>query len=95
MGTSDGDGAVRRQHGKGLLTEEVEVAKNTNKNKTARHKKVRAMALIPLEILNAIVLYFSNHRIYVSAFYIEDKVCSTSKYAIYTSKQGGPKAHIP
>ena len=28
----------------------------------------------------------------MSAFYIEGKVCNTSKY---TSKQGGPKAHIP
>ena len=47
LGTSDGGGAVKRRHGKGLLTEEVEVAKNTNKDKTARHKKVRAMVLIP------------------------------------------------
>ena len=35
-----------RGHGKALLTEEVEAAENTNKYKTARHKKVRAMALI-------------------------------------------------
>ena len=34
-------------HREGLLTEEVEAAENTNKNRTARHKKVRAMALIP------------------------------------------------
>ena len=47
LGTSDGGGAVRRRHGKGSLIEEVEVAKNTNKDKTARHKKVRATALIP------------------------------------------------
>ena len=46
LGTSDGSGAIRRGHGKGLLTEEVEAAENTNKDKTARHKKVRAMTLI-------------------------------------------------
>ena len=34
-------------HKKGLLIGKVEVAKNTNKDRTARHKKVRAMALIP------------------------------------------------
>ena len=34
-------------HRKGLLIEEVEAAENTNKNRTARHKKVRATALIP------------------------------------------------
>ena len=34
-------------HREGLLTEEVEAAKNTNKDRTARHKKIRAMALIP------------------------------------------------
>ena len=34
-------------HREGLLTEEVEAAENTNKDRTARHKKVRAMALIP------------------------------------------------
>ena len=45
--TSDGGKAIRRGHRKGLLTEEVEVAKNTNKDKTARHKKIRAIALIP------------------------------------------------
>ena len=38
---------VKRRHRKGLLSEEVEAAKNTNKDKTARHKKVEAMALIP------------------------------------------------
>ena len=47
LGTFDGSGAVKRGYGKGLLTDEVEVAKNTNKDKTARHKKVRTMALIP------------------------------------------------
>ena len=45
--TSDGGGAVKRGHGKGLLTDEVETAKNTNKDRTARHKKVRVIALIP------------------------------------------------
>ena len=45
--TFDGGKAVRRGHRKGLLTEEVEVAENTNKDKTARHKKIRAIALIP------------------------------------------------
>ena len=34
-------------HIEGLLIEEVEAAENTNKDRTARHKKVRAMALIP------------------------------------------------
>ena len=34
-------------HREGLLIEEVEAAENTNKDRTARHKKVRAMALIP------------------------------------------------
>ena len=47
LGTFDGGGAVRRGHRKGLLTDEVEAAENTNKDKTARHKKVRAMTLIP------------------------------------------------
>ena len=47
LGTSDGGGAVRRGHGKGLRTDEVEVAEDTNKDKIAIHKKVRAMALIP------------------------------------------------
>ena len=42
-----GGGAVRRWHGKCLLTKEVEAAENTNKDKTARHKKVRVMTLIP------------------------------------------------
>ena len=47
MSTSDGGGAVRRGHGKGLLAKEFEATENTNKDKTARHKKVRTMALIP------------------------------------------------
>ena len=47
LGTFDGSGAVRRGHEKGLLTEEVEAVENTNKDKTARHKKFRAMTLIP------------------------------------------------
>ena len=47
FGTSNGGGAVRRGHGKGLLTEKVETTENTNKDKIARYKKVRAMALIP------------------------------------------------
>ena len=34
-------------HREGLLTEKVKVAENTNKDMTARHKKVRAMAVIP------------------------------------------------
>ena len=34
-------------HREGLLTEEVEAAENTNKNRIVRHKKIRAMALIP------------------------------------------------
>ena len=33
-------------HREGLLIGEVEAAENTNKDRTARHKKVRAMALI-------------------------------------------------
>ena len=47
MGTSDGGGAVKRGHEKGLLTEKVEAIENTNKDKIARHKKVTAMVLIP------------------------------------------------
>ena len=35
------------RHREGLLTEEVKAAENTNKDMTARHKKVRVMALIP------------------------------------------------
>ena len=34
-------------HREGLLTEEVEATKKTNKDRTARHKKFRAMDLIP------------------------------------------------
>ena len=45
--TSDDGRAVRKGHWKGLLIEEVEAAENTNKDKTARHKKIRAIALIP------------------------------------------------
>ena len=45
--TFDDGKAVRRGHRKGLLTGEVEAAKNTNEDKTARHKKIRAIALIP------------------------------------------------
>ena len=33
-------------HREGLLTEEVEAAENTNKDRTARQKKARAMTLI-------------------------------------------------
>ena len=47
LGTSDSGGSVRRGHRKGLLTDEVEAEKNTNKDKIARHKKIRAIALIP------------------------------------------------
>ena len=43
----DSSGAVKRGHWKGLLTTEVEAAKNIDKDKTVRHKKIRAMALIP------------------------------------------------
>ena len=39
-------GSLER-HWRGLLTEEVEAAEITDKDKTAKHKKVRAMALIP------------------------------------------------
>ena len=34
-------------HRKGLLIGKVEAAENTNKDRTARHKKVRAIVLIP------------------------------------------------
>ena len=44
--TSDGGGVVGRGHFKGLLTAEVEVAENTDKEKIARHKKIRAVVLI-------------------------------------------------
>ena len=47
LGTSGGGGSVRRGHKKGLLTDEVETTENTNKDRTARHKKIRAMTLIP------------------------------------------------
>ena len=47
LSTSNNDGIVRRGHIKGLLTGEVEATENTNKNKTAKHKKVKAMTLIP------------------------------------------------
>ena len=47
LSTSNGSGAVRRGNKKGLLTKEVEAVENTNKNKIARHKKVRVVALIP------------------------------------------------
>ena len=43
----DDGGSIRRGHRKGLLTDEVEAAENTNKDKITRHKKIRAMALIP------------------------------------------------
>ena len=46
LGTSNGYGVVRRGHGKGLLTKEVEATENTKKDKTARYKKIKAMALI-------------------------------------------------
>lgn len=32
---------------KGILSEEVEAAKYTNKDTTTKHKKIRVMALIP------------------------------------------------
>ena len=50
MSTSDDGGVVRRGHRrkkKGLLTKGVEAAENTNKDKIAKHKKVRVMTLIP------------------------------------------------
>ena len=34
------------------------------------------------------ILYFFSNRIYMSAFYIEDKVCNTSKCAIQVNKVG-------
>ena len=43
----DGSRVIKRGHRKGLLTEEVEAAENTNKDKTTRHKKIRALTLIP------------------------------------------------
>ena len=46
MKTSDSDEAIRRGHQKGLLNGEVEAKENTDKDKIARHKEVRAMALI-------------------------------------------------
>ena len=45
--TSDSSRAIRRGHRKGLLIGEVEAAKNTNKDKTTRHMKIRAITLIP------------------------------------------------
>ena len=32
---------------KGLITEEVEIVKNTNKDNTAKHEKIGVMTLIP------------------------------------------------
>ena len=46
LGTFDGGGAIKRGHGKNLLIEEVKTTKNTNKDKIARHRKVRVIALI-------------------------------------------------
>ena len=44
--------------------------------------------LFLLEILNELYCISSSNRIYMSTFSIEGKMCNTSK-------QGGPKAHIP
>ena len=44
---SNGGKVIKRGHRKGLLTKEDKAAENTNKDKTTRHKKVRAVALIP------------------------------------------------
>ena len=49
-----------------------------------------------LEILDAIVLYFTNQRIYISAFIYEAYVCGTSVVQVQvcsTSNLAGPKAH--
>ena len=35
-----------------------------------------------------IVLYFSSNKIYMSAFYIESKLCNTSKCVIQVNKVG-------
>ena len=43
----DSSGAVKRGHWKDLLTAEVEATKNIDKDKTARHKKIKVVALIP------------------------------------------------
>ena len=41
-----------------------------------------------LEILNELYCISSSNRIYMSTFYIEDKVCNTSKCAIQVNKVG-------
>ena len=41
-----------------------------------------------LEILNELYYISSSNRIYMSTFYIEDKVCNTSKCAIQVNKVG-------
>ena len=46
LSTSDDGGAIKRGHGQNLLIEEVKTTKNTNKDKIARHRKVRVIALI-------------------------------------------------
>ena len=40
------------------------------------------------------ILYFSSYGIYMSAFYIEGKVCNTTKCAIQVNKVGNTKVDI-
>ena len=66
--TFDNNRAVRRRHRKDILIRVDEAAENTNKDKTTRHKKVRAATLIPCYKYLLGVLYFSKNKIYMSAF---------------------------
>ena len=45
-------------------------------------------AFLLLEILEDLYCILSSNRIYMSAFYIEGKVCNTSKCAIQVNKVG-------
>ena len=45
-------------------------------------------AFLLLEILEDLYCISSSNRIYMSAFYIEGKVCNTSKCAIQVNKVG-------
>ena len=40
------------------------------------------------------ILYFSSYGIYMSAFYIEGKVCNTTKCVIQVNKVGNTKVDI-
>ncbi|XP_065618011.1 putative wall-associated receptor kinase-like 16 [Quercus suber] len=64
LGTFDGGRAVRRRYGKGLLTEEIEAAENTNKDKIARHKKEAYECSTGIGIVSLLVLLLGCSWIY-------------------------------